>query len=55
MVKGRPRTEEVIPLAALKEAPAQAAYGYTERHLGPRAEIGNKGASPYNRIRAVMA
>jgi hypothetical protein len=55
MIKDRPKTEEVIPVAVLKKAPAQAAYGYTERHLGPRAEIGNKGGSLYNRLRAVMA
>jgi hypothetical protein len=35
----------VIPLAALKESINRAAYGYTEKHLGPKEEIGNKGGS----------
>ena len=54
MVKGLPKTEEVIPLAALKESINKAAYSYTERHLGPKEEIGNKGGSLSNRLRAVM-
>lgn len=54
MVKGQPKTEEVIPLAALKESINKAAYSYTERHLGPKEEIGNKGGSLSNRLRAVM-
>lgn len=54
-ITGRPKTEEVIPLAALKDAPAQTAYAYTQRHLGPREKIGNKGGSLYNRLRAVIA
>jgi hypothetical protein len=55
MVKGQPNTEEVIPLATLKESINKAAYSYTERHLGPKEEIGNKGGSLSNRLRAVMA
>ena len=55
MVKGQPKTEEVIPLAALKESINKAAYAYTDKHLGPREEIGNKGGSLSNRLRAVMA
>jgi len=54
-VKGQPKTEEVIPLAALKESVNKAAYGYTDKHLGPKEEIGNKGGSLSNRLRAVMA
>lgn len=27
---------EVVPLAALKESINKAAYGYTEKHLGPK-------------------
>lgn len=54
MVKGQPKTEEVIPLAALKESINKAAYGYTDKHLGPREEIGDKGGSLSNRLRAVL-
>jgi hypothetical protein len=39
MVKGWPRTEEMIPLAALKESINKAAYAYTDKHLGPKDEI----------------
>jgi hypothetical protein len=53
-VKGKPDTEEVIPLAALKESINKAAYGYTEKHLGPKEKIGNKGGSLSNRLRAVL-
>ncbi|MBP7726416.1 MAG: hypothetical protein KA136_03485 [Candidatus Bipolaricaulis sp.] len=53
-VKGRPETEEVIPLAALKESINKAAYSFTEKHLGPKEEIGNKGGSLSNRLRAVL-
>ncbi|MBI5569657.1 MAG: hypothetical protein HY914_06890 [Desulfomonile tiedjei] len=55
MVKGQPKTEEVIPFAALKESINKAAYAYTDKHLGPKEEIGNKGGSLSNRLRAVMA
>ena len=55
MVKGQPKTEEVIPFAALEESINKAAYAYTEKHLGPKEEIGNKGGSLSNRLRAVMA
>ena len=54
MVKGQPKTEEVVPLVALKESINKAAYAYTEKHLGPMEEIGNKGGSLSNRLRAVM-
>ena len=54
MVKGQPKTEETIPLAALKESINKAAYSYTERHLGPKDEIGNKGGSLSNRLRAAL-
>jgi len=54
MVKGKPKTEEVIPLAALKESINKAAYAYTNKHLGPKEEIGNKGGSLSNRLRAVL-
>lgn len=54
MVKGQPKTEEVIPLAALKESINKAAYAFTEKHLGPKEEVGNKGGSLSNRLRAVL-
>jgi len=53
-VKGRPETEEVIPLAALKESINKAAYAYTEKHVGPKERVGNKGGSLSNRLRAVL-
>ena len=55
MVKGQPKTEEVIPLAALKESINKAAYAYTDKHVGPKEEVGNKGASLSNRLRAGLA
>jgi len=55
MVKGHPKTEEVIPFAALKESINKAAYSYTEKHVGPKEEVGNKGGSLSNRLRAVLA
>jgi hypothetical protein len=54
MVKGQPETEEVIPLAALKDSINKAAYGYTDKHVGPKEEVGNKGGSLSNRLRAVL-
>lgn len=54
MVKGQPKTEEVIPLAALKESINRAAYAYTDKHVGPKDEVGNKGGSLSNRLRAVL-
>lgn len=54
MVKGQPKTEEVIPLAALKESINKAAYAYTDKHVGPKEEVGNKGGSLSNRLRTVL-
>ncbi len=50
MVKGQPKTEEVIPLASLQESINKAAYAYTEKHVGLKEEIGNKGGSLSNRL-----
>jgi len=33
----------------------KAAYAYTDKHLGPKEEIGNKGGSLSNRLRAVLS
>ncbi len=53
MIKGRPETEQVIPIAELEESLTRAAYSYTERYLGPREKIGNKGGGLSNRLRAL--
>lgn len=53
-VKGRPETEEVIPMADLDRSVSDAAYAYTDKHIGPREVVGNKGGSLYNRIRAAL-
>ncbi len=53
-VKGKPDTEEVIPLAALKESVNREAYKYVEAHIGPREKVGNKGGSLSNRLRTVL-
>ena len=55
MVKGKPESEELIPLAALKASIGKAAYAYTDKHVGPRERVGNKGGTLGNRLRAVMA
>ncbi len=54
-VKGRPETHEVIDVAAIRENMTKAAYGYTDKHIGPRDVVGNKGGSLMNRLRAAMA
>jgi len=33
----------------------KAAYAYTEKHVGPRERVGNKGGTLGNRLRAMMA
>lgn len=53
-IKGRPETEEVIPFAVLQSELNQAAYTYTDKHLGTRETIGNKGGSLSNRLRAAL-
>ncbi|MCX5799774.1 MAG: hypothetical protein NTX17_00040 [Candidatus Eisenbacteria bacterium] len=55
MVKGKPESEELIPLSALKASIGKAAYAYTDKHVGPRERVGNKGGTLGNRLRAVMA
>lgn len=45
MVKNQPKTEEMIPLAALEESINKAAYGCTDKHVGPKGEVGNKGGA----------
>ena len=55
MIKDQPKTEEVIPLATIKESVGKAAYAYTDRYIGPKEKIGNKGGGLSNRLRAVLA
>ena len=52
-IKGRPETEEIITTKNLNESLTKSAYAYTEKHLGPREEIGNKGGGLSNRLRAL--
>ena len=54
MLKGQPKTEEVISFATLKQSVNQAAYAYTDKHVGSREKVGNKGGSLSNRLRAVL-
>jgi len=54
MIEGRPETDEVITTKALKESINKAAYAYTEKHLGPKEKIGNKGGGLSNRLRKVF-
>ena len=54
MVKGKPDSEELIPLATLKASIGKAAYAFTDKHVGPRERVGNKGGTLGNRLRAVM-
>lgn len=54
-IQGRPKSEEVIPFRAFKESSvSKLAYAYTDRQIGKRSEIGNKGGGLGNRIRAVL-
>ena len=53
-VKGRPETEEIIPLAKLNVSIGKCAYDYTDKRLGPRDVVGNKGGSLSNRLRAAL-
>jgi hypothetical protein len=55
MVKGQPKTEEVMPLTALKESINKAAYTYTDKHVGPKKEGGNKSGSLSNRLRSILS
>jgi hypothetical protein len=55
LVKGKPDSEEIIPLAILKASIGKAAYAYAEKHVGPRERVGNKGGTLGNRLRAAMA
>lgn len=53
-VKGRPETEEVFSLSELNASISKVAYGYTDKHVGPREVVGNKGGTLSNKLRAVL-
>ena len=55
MVKGQPKTDEVIPMEALKASINKAAYAFTAKYVGPREKVGDKGGSLSNRLRAALA
>ena len=54
MIKDKPKTEEVITDAALKESIGKAAFAYTDKFIGPREAIGAKGAGLSNRLRTAL-
>lgn len=39
----------------LKGSINKAAYAYTDKHVGPKEDVGNKAGSLSNRLRAVLA
>jgi len=53
-IKGKAKSEEVIPAAKLKESIGRAAFGYCERKLGPESQYGKKWAGLSNRLRAAL-
>lgn len=53
-IDGRPKTATIISNSVLEESVCQAAYAYTEKHIGPKSEIGSKGGGLYNRIRQAL-
>jgi hypothetical protein len=46
---------ENLDRAILNGSVNKAAYAYTDKHVGPRERVGNKGGTLGNRLRAVMA
>ena len=54
-IKDRPETEELLTDKALGESVNRAAYGYTDKHIGPKERIGNKGGGLAVRLRAILA
>ncbi|MBI3723985.1 hypothetical protein HY251_08545 [bacterium] len=43
-----------MPIETVRASINKAAYAYTDKHLGPREAIGNKGGSLSNRLRALV-
>jgi len=54
-LKGKPETEEKIPLETVRASPNKIAGTYTERHVGPKEVVGNKQGTLSNKLRAVLA
>jgi len=42
---GMKHNKAMIPLAALKASVNKAAYAFTDKHVGPRERVGNKGGT----------
>ena len=53
-IQGRPETEELLTEKALAESVNRAAFGYTDKHIGPKEKIGNKGGGLAVRLRAIL-
>ena len=47
--------KEQILVDESKASGNTVAYAYTDKHVGPRERVGNKGGTLGNRLRAVMA
>jgi type IV secretory pathway VirJ component len=45
LVRGKPKTEDIVPLAILKATIRKAAQAHTGKRVGPRERVGNKGGS----------
>ncbi len=54
-IKGKPETGEILTDKALGESVNRAAFGYTDKHIGPKEKIGNKGGGLAVRLRAILA
>lgn len=52
VVNDNPATTERFELPI--DNVTKLAYGYTDKHIGPRDQVGNKGGSLMNRIRAAL-
>lgn len=53
-VEGRPETLERIPVATISAGVSKAAYAYTDKHIGPKDVVGNKGGTLQNKLRALL-
>ena len=51
LVKGRPKPEEIVPLAILRGSINRATHSYTVKHVRPRERASNK-AGTLGRLRA---
>lgn len=53
-IRGRPETAETYIAVDVRESVNKVAYAYTDKHVGPREVVGNKGGSLSNRLRALF-